>query len=422
MSAIDEILDPIEIPHMVKVKQHFERPVIEHIEDELSRQLEKKDVLKKITKGMSIAITVGSRGIANQPAVVKKLVKILKQHGAEPFITPCMGSHGGANAEGQKQMLEGMGITEQFVGAPIRSSMEVVQLGKTEVGLPVLIDRNSWEADGIIVLNRIKAHTSFTGPIESGLLKMIAIGLGKQKGAESCHDLGFPQMYDNILAITRILIPQANILFGIGLLENSFHETCRIAVLEKEEFEEQEPALLEEAKRLQAKLFFESLDILIVDEVGKNISGTGMDTNVIGRYHTGLGSGGPSIHRIVVLDLTEESHGNATGIGIADFTTKKLFEKMRFDQSYPNSLTSTVPVSANIPPVMKNDRQAIQAAIRTCNKLDKKNIRVARIKNTLELEEIEVSSVMVDELQKDERFTLLSSPYPVNFDHEGNVR
>ena len=422
MSAIDEILDPIEIPRMVRVKQYFDRPVIEHIDDELARQLEQKNVLKKISKGMSIAITVGSRGIANQPAVVKKLVEILKENGAEPFITPCMGSHGGASGAGQKEMLEGMGVTEEYTGAPIRSSMEVVQLGTTDVGLPVLIDRNSWEADGIIVLNRIKAHTSFEAPIESGLLKMIAIGLGKQKGAESCHDLGFPSMYENILDITRILIPQANILFGIGLIENSFHETCRIEVLGKEEFEEKEPALLEEAKRLQAKLFFESLDILIVDEVGKNISGTGMDTNVIGRYHTGLGSGGPSITRIVVLDLTEESHGNATGIGIADFTTRRLFDKMKFDQSYPNSLTSTVPVSANIPPVLKSDRQAIQAAIRTCNKLDKKNIRIVRIKNTLSLEEIEVSEIMMDELRNDKRFTIEGNPYPFSFDDNGNLR
>ena len=419
--VIENLLKSIPIPRMVRVRQRLERPVLQDPGGELVRRLEAGGHLGHIENGMSVAITVGSRGISNLPRIVARIVESVKGRGGEPFLVPAMGSHGGATAEGQKRMLIGMGFEEGAVGAPIRSSMEVVRLGETEVGLPVCVDRTASEADGIILLNRIKAHTSFEGEIESGLLKMIAIGLGKQRGAESCHQLGFGCMERSIRDICRAALPQLEILFAVGLLENAFHETCRIAVLGKDEIEDREPELLAESKRLMGKLHFDTLDVLVVDEIGKDISGTGMDTNVVGRYHTGFGTGGPDITRIAVLDLTERSHGNATGLGISDFTTRRMFEKMEFDQTYPNSLTSTVPVSVKIPMVLDSDRLAIQAAIKTCNILHLEQARMVRIRNTLSLEEIEVSENLAAQLAGSSVHEVLGEPYDLAFDREGNL-
>ncbi len=328
--VIEDLLESIPIPRMVRVRQRLERPVLQDPGEELVRRLEAGGHLGRIESGMLVAITVGSRGISNLPRIVARIVESVRGRGGEPFLVPAMGSHGGATAEGQKQMLIGMGFDEGAVGAPIRSSMDVVRLGETEVGLPVCVDRTAYEADGIILLNRIKAHTSFEGEIESGLLKMVAIGLGKQRGADSCHQLGLGCMERSIRDICRAALPQLRILFAVGLLENAFHETCRIAVLAKDEIEDREPELLVESKRLMGRLLFDTLDVLVVDEIGKDISGTGMDTNVVGRYHTGFGSGGPDITRIAVLDLNNSLRGylKQAGIEFVEFAP-------HIDQSLP---------------------------------------------------------------------------------------
>jgi hypothetical protein len=423
MSTIDNLLDPIPLPRVVKVRQRFDRPVVAAPEAELVSRLRAKGVLGAVKKGMSIAVTVGSRGIANQPLMVKTLIRELKAAGAEPFIIPAMGSHGGATAAGQRAMLEGMGFTEQAMGAPIRATMETVVIGKSANGLPVNIDKYAAEADGIVIINRIKPHVAFRGPYESGLMKMLAIGLGKQKGADICHELGFGRMAENIPAIGKVTLDSGRVLFAVASLENAYHETARIEVLAAGEVAAEEPALQEEAKRLSPRIHFDQLDVLIIDEIGKDISGTGFDTNMVGRYHTPYVSGGPSISKAVVLDVTDVSHGNANGLGILDFTTRRAFDKFDFDNTYPNALTSTVPMSVKIPMVLKSDKQAIQAAVKTCNILDKTEVRLARIKNTVEVAEIEISENLIGEARANPYLEVDADPRPAAFpfDSEGNI-
>lgn len=423
MSTIDNLLDSIPVPRMVTVKQRFDSPRVENPENELTRLLREKNVASLVRKGMSIAVTVGSRGIANQPLMVKTLIRELKAAGAAPFIIPAMGSHGGATAAGQRAMLEGMGFTEEAMGAPIRATMDTVVIGTSENGIPVHIDRFAAEADGIVIINRVKPHVAFRGPYESGLMKMCTIGLGKQKGADMCHELGFGKMGVNIPAIGKVVLNSGRVLFAVGSLENAYHETAKIVVLSPQEVIEQEPALQEEAKRLSPKIHFDKLDVLIIDEIGKDISGTGFDTNMVGRYHTPYCTGGPEIGKVAVLDVTDVSHGNANGLGILDFTTRRAYEKFDFENTYPNALTSTVPMSVKIPMVLKSDKQAIQAAIKTCNILDKTAVRLARIKNTVHVSEIEISENLIEEARANPYLEVEEKPVPKEFpfDAAGNI-
>ncbi len=421
MGTVDQLLTKIVIPKMVKVKQKFERPVITDIAGELSNGLAEKKVLAGIEKGQKIAVAVGSRGIANQPLMVKVLISELRRVGAEPFIVPAMGSHAGATAEGQREMLIGMGISEDYVGAPIHSSMDVVQLGTSGNGLPVYMDRNAYEADAIVIINRIKPHVCFRFKYESGLMKMIVIGLGKQKGADICHQLGFEKMPENLETIGLKALEKANLIFGIGVVENAYHETSLIRVLTGAEIPTEEPKLLEEAKRLAPKLFFDSLETLIIDEIGKDISGSGFDTNVVGRYHSPCVSGGPKIHRLAILDITDRSHGNGNGLGMADFTTKRAADKFRPEQTYPNTLTATLTGGVKIPVTLDNDLQVIQACLKTSNLMNYRNARVVRIKNTLSLEEIEVSENMLALVKDNSNLESVGAPYAWQFDREGNL-
>ena len=421
MSTIDNLLDGIPIPRLIRVRQSFERPRIADVEAELVQKLRGSGGLAKIKRGQKIAVTAGSRGISSLPLMLKVLAAEIKRVGGEPFLFPAMGSHGGATADGQREMLIGMGITEEYVGAPIRSSMETVQIGISDNGLPVHLDTYAHQADGIVVVNRIKPHVAFRGKCESGLMKMIVIGMGKQMGADICHELGVGTMAENILSMGRTALAKANIICGLGILENAYHETARLEVLAKDEIPAREPALLEEAWRLYPRIYFDRLDVLIIDEIGKDISGTGFDTNVVGRYHTPYVSGGPTITRIAVLDITDRSHGNANGLGILDFTTRRAFDKFSFNDTYPNSLTSTVPMSVKIPMVLKNDRQAVQAAIKTCNILDKSNVRLARIKNTVALDEIAVSENLLTEVGANRNLEALGEPRAFAFNDQGNL-
>ena len=421
MSSIDKLLDPIPVPRMVKVHQEFDRPIVDDVEKELISKLKEQQISSKISDGMKVAIAVGSRGVANLPVMVKTLVSVIKKAGGDPFVVPCMGSHGGATAEGQRDMLIGMGMDEVYIDAPIKATMETVVVGKSVDGLPANIDRYAYEADGIVIINRIKPHVAFRGPYESGLMKMVTIGLGKQKGADICHELGFGKMAHNIPAIGMVLIEKTNIISAVGVLENAYHETCQIEVMDKEKIEKLEPALQQKAKELAPKIYFDQLDVLIIDEIGKDISGSGFDTNMVGRYHTPYASGGPDITRISVLDITERSHGNGNGLGILDFTTKRAFDKFDFEMTYPNSLTSTVPTSVKIPMVLKNDKQAIQAAIKTCNILNKHQVRMVRIKNTVEVETIEVSENMIDGIHKNEYMKCEGEAYPLSFNERGSL-
>jgi hypothetical protein len=420
--TIDKLLKDVPIPRVATIRQKFDKPVLGDVEQTLLERLRSSRVLDTVRPGMSIAIGVGSRGISNQPLLLQVLIRELKAAGAEPFIFPAMGSHGGATAEGQRGLLERMGVTEQAMGAPIRATMDTVAMGTAENGLSAWFDAYAAAADGIVLVNRIKPHVSFRGKYESGLMKMIAIGLGKQKGAEACHQLGMERMLGNIVAISRKAIATGKILFGIALVENAYHETCRVEAIPARRMEEAEVALQAEAKRLEPRILFDRLDVLVIDEIGKNISGTGFDNNVVGRYHLPhMKSEGPFITRMAVLDITDASHGNGNGLGIVDFTTQRAFKKFSFDETYPNSLTSTVPASVKIPMVLKNDRLAIQAAIKTCNIADFRDVRLCRIKNTLEVYLMEVSENLLPEVRENPRMEILSDPCDLAFDERGGL-
>ncbi len=419
---IEGLLKDVPIPRVIKVRQRFPRPRLEDVEGTFLANLKAAGVLSRLSPGMSIAVGVGSRGITNQPEIVRLLVRELKAAGTKPFLFPAMGSHGGATAPGQVEVLERMGITEETVGAPILATMETVKMGEAENSLPVWFDAHAARADGIVLINRVKPHVAFRGRYESGLMKMIAIGLGKQKGADACHHLGMGRMEENIVAVGRAALLTGRILFGVALLENGYHETSRIEVIPGEGFEERELELQEEAKRLEPRILFDDLDVLVIDEIGKDISGTGFDTNVVGRYHTPyITASCPRVTRLAILDLTALTHGNANGLGIADFTTLRVFKKFDFEQTYPNSLTSTVPLSVKIPMVLPSDRLAIQAAIKTCNIPDLNLVGFGRIKNTSEIEFMEVSENLLDIARGADGLEVLGSAYPLPFDEAGNL-
>ncbi|MDI6600835.1 MAG: lactate racemase domain-containing protein [Thermoanaerobacteraceae bacterium] len=423
MGVIEELLKDVEIPNMVKIKQHFksDRIAPEDIPDVIYHELHKGDILERIRPGQKVGITVGSRGIANVAFVVRELVKNIKKAGAEPYIIPCMGSHGGATAQGQKEVLESLGVTEEYAGAPIFSSMEVVKIGKTVDGLDVYLDKYASTMDAIILLNRIKPHTAFRGEVESGLQKMIAIGLGKQKGAETCHAAGFGEMYKNITQIADVVLQKVNIPFAIGLIENAYDETAKIIALKKEEIKTEEPELLRIAKENMPRILFDEIDVLVIDEIGKNISGDGMDPNITGRYPTPYSSGGPKVSKMVVLDLTKESHGNGNGVGTSDFTTRRFMDKMKLEETYPNALTSTVTGPVKIPMILENDELAIKAAIKTCNRNPAEGIRMVRIKNTLKLEEIWISEALLPLAKENKDIDIIDIPHEMVFDDECNL-
>ena len=420
-SSIERILAGIPLPRLVSVELKFDRPTVGDVRATTAAELSGSGILDSVGPGARIALTAGSRGIVNYADIIAEAVLALRTRGARPFLVPAMGSHGGATAEGQRALLEGMGITEATVGAPIESSMEVTQVGVTDDGLPVNIDRTAAAADGILLINRIKPHVGFRGKYESGLFKMMAIGLGKQHGAGLCHDLGFGKMGENVEKIARVVLGTGKIIGGVATTENAYHETARVEVLRPEAIADREPELLEEAKALLPVLPIDPVDVLVIDRIGKDVSGTGFDTNVVGRYHTPYASGGPSVTRLVILDLTEASHGNANGIGIADFTTERLYEKMSFVDTYPNSLTSTVPISVKLPMVLPSDRLAIQAGIRTCNIRSKEHVRLVRIRDTLSMSSILVSENLVEEARKIRGATVSSEAEALRFDESGNL-
>ncbi|WP_332629721.1 lactate racemase domain-containing protein [Halalkalibacter flavus] len=421
MGILQDLLKDIPLPKMAKVRQHFDSRKIDNINEVLNEKLQQPQITTKIKPGMEIAIAVGSRGMDRLVEVTALTVQFLKGLGAKPFIVPSMGSHGGATAEGQREVLAHLGVTEDSVGAEIRSSMDVIKLGELPNGLPVYIDKHASEADGIIVINRIKPHTAFRGPVESGIMKMISIGLGKQKGAEACHQLGFKYMAENVPAMAKLMMAQTPILFGVATLENAFDKVARIEVLAAEEIEEKEPELQALAKELLPKLFFEQIDVLVINEIGKNISGDGMDPNITGRYPTPYAHGGPEVNKMVVLDLTPETEGNANGVGTADFTTQRLVDKMNREFTYANGLTSTVVAPTKIATTLANDKEAIQAAVKTCNILDFSKVKMVRIKNTLEIGEIEVSEALLELVSQHPQMEQISDLYEIQLDEDGNI-
>jgi len=412
------------LPKIFKIRQKIEAPRLENIEKKVNELLDQFQSSKKVKKGERIGLTAGSRGIKDKPKVLKTIIEHLKDLGAFPFVVPCMGSHGGATAEGQIEVLESLGITEKSVGAPILSSVEVEEIGRTKFGTPVLVDKNLLGADKIIVVNRIKPHTDFEGEIESGLVKMMAIGMAKPRGALMVHRLTIKHGFPAVLAeVGSILLNKLPIFFGVGIIENQYDETAFIDLLKPEEIVEKEKVLLKKAKELIPFLPFNQIDILIIDEMGKDISGAGMDTNVIGRnlFIGGTKSNKPKITRIFVRDITEESHGNATGIGMADYTTKRLVDKMDYASTRINVTTGMSPENGRVPIFFETDREALSIAHYNSGVFDPQDLRILWIKNTLEIEYLYASEVFLNQARSNPRLKILSEPFDFPFDQDGNL-
>lgn len=421
MSAIEDILAKNTIPRMLTVKQHMPRPRVENVDQAVREAIEEANVLDRIKPGMRVAITGGSRGINNMVQVYKTLVQLVRSLGAEPFIFPAMGSHGGATARGQVEVLKHLGVTEDVCGCPIISSMETDLLGYTKKnGLPAYIDHNANLADAIILVNRVKLHTSFRGNIESGLCKMAVIGMGKQKGAELCHSRGWDLMLDSILDLSETIISKSKTIFGIALVENGYDETAIVSCLPAEKILEGEQELLIKAKEYMPSIPFKDYDILIVDVMGKEYSGGGMDTNVISRYPSTAVPPDPRQKIIAVLDLSEGSMGNAIGVGMADITTSRLFGKWNMEASYINNLTNGTLQNYKMPMVMNSDKNAIRAALQMCRLPDPSKAKVVRIHSTLELSEFQVSEALLDEA-KGLGLELCGEAKDIIFDENGNL-
>ncbi len=410
---------------MVRLRQHFDRPRVEDIPATVRGQLEALDLGKTIRPGQSVALTAGSRGIANIPLVLRGVAQFLRDLGARPYVVPAMGSHGGGTAEGQKKVLESYGITEAYLGVPIRASMEVVPAGTTPEGFPVVLDRHASEADHIGVVARVKPHTSYHGPVESGLLKMMMIGLGKHVGAINYHRILLDYPYDQVVrSVGRTLMKSARIAFGLGLVENAYDETARIAAVRPAEFEKREEELLALARKWLARLPFAEGDLLIVDEIGKEISGSGMDTNVVGRkraFRAAPPEGQPQMRFIFVRGLSERTHGNATGIGLADFTTTRLVKGMNYKATVINVMTAGYPDGANLPVHFDTDREVIESALKIIGTREPQEARVMRIRNTLCVEELEVSEACLAEPRGPTPFSVVGAPHELSYDAAGNL-
>ncbi len=412
------------LPKMVRIEQHIEAPVVADIPAAVRAELDEIEARSLVKTGDRIAITGGSRGVANIDIVIKAIADYLKELGARPFVVPAMGSHGGATAEGQRDVLAHYGITEETVGAPIEATMDTVEIGRTADGLPVLLDRNAAEADGIVPLNRIKAHTDFKGSIESGLLKMMAIGLGKQRGANMYHRAFFHHGFEHvILTVGSLMLDTGKVVFGVGLVENAHEHTAKVAAMRPNELIRRERELLVEAKSLMGRLPFDTLDLLVIDWMGKNISGTGMDTNIIGRMMQNFEPEPekPAILRIFVRDLTEESNGNATGVGLADFTTTRLVEKVDRYATYMNGITGLGPQKSKIPFYYDTDKEAIEVALNTIGLTPPEEAKVARVESTLTLATLDISEAFIEDAELRSDLEIVGEAKAFEFDASGNL-
>ncbi len=416
--------DALPYPEMAVVHQTFDTTRIDDIDQAVAAELDRIDIAGRLKPGFRVAVTAGSRGIANIAVITRTVVDALKTMNAIPFVFPAMGSHGGATAEGQIGVLAHLGITEETMGCPIVADMAVDEIAQTADGLPVFLDRQANAADAIVVINRIKPHTKFEGPIESGLLKMMAIGMGKHTGATLCHrasvNYGMGRVIDTV---GRAVMARRAVLCGLGIVENGYDQTAIIRAILPEHLVEAESELLVEARRRMARIPFDDIDLLIVDEMGKNISGTGMDTNVTGVNRDILGSfsATPRTRRLFVRDLTAASEGNALGIGFADFTTTRLVEKIDLKKTYINCLTGISPEKGAIPIHFDSDRKCIDAAIGSLGMIEPHRIRLVHIQNTLSLASLHLSRANAQQISMTDALTQAGDWSPLAFGNDGNL-
>jgi len=410
------------IPHMFRVRQNLYDRVLVDLDSEVIRQVTRK-LEGKVGPGQRIAIAVGSRGVANIARIARGTAEAIRRVGGDPFIVPAMGSHGGATAAGQVELLASLGVTEAFARCAILSSMDVVQIGSTDDGMPVYLDRNAAGADGIIAINRVKKHTDFHGEIESGLMKMLCIGLGKRAQADLVHSYGAPGLKRYVPLVARVTMARAPIILGVATLENGFEQTAEIVALEPAEIEDGEKRLLRKNKRHYPMLPLDELDVLIVDRIGKEISGTGMDTNVIGRIRI-VGepeAARPRIRSIVALSLTDASHGNAVGVGLADVISRRLRDDIDDEIMAVNVITSGFLERGKVPITLPDDREAIATALSRLPPNARSRPRVARILDTLHVADFDVSDGLREELAGRTGVTVLAEPRPLSFNSAGQI-
>ena len=412
-------------PRMLRLSQKFEGPELADVEQETRSQLAALELGNKIRPGESVAITAGSRGIANIASIIKAASRQLKDIGAEPFVVPAMGSHGGGTADGQREILHSYGVTEEYTGAPIRSSMETVIVDTTPQGIPVHFDRHAYEADHVVVCGRVKPHTGFVGPIESGLHKMMLIGLGKHRGAKIYHraikDFSFLEI---ILAVADVILSKCRVAAGLAIVENAYDETALIEAVAPDRFFEREKELLKQAQLWMPRLPFPEVDLLVVDEIGKNISGSGMDTNVVGRKfndHGATEDDTVNCKRIFVRGLTRETHGNACGIGMAEVTNQRTVDQANLVATRINALTGGHPSAAAVPIAFESDQEAMLAILETVGLVDPVDSGIIQIANTLKLGEVLVSEKYSPEVRERSDLEVLSGPDAMAFDGNGNL-
>ncbi len=397
MSILPKSAYEIKLPKMCPVTQLFPNEKLADIRGSVDREFEKEHVRAAIRPGQSIAVLVGSRGISNLAEIVRAVIDNLVLLGAEPFIIPAMGSHGGGIAEEQKKILQGYGIDEKAMKVPVIASMETKIIGRTPGGVPVHIDRCAYEADGIVPVGRVKVHTDFDGPIESGLCKMLAIGGGKHNGCSRLHQEGFDQFPDLIPQVASVILEKLNVPFGAAIIENGHEETYMVEVIPGDYILEREPQLLSISKNLMPRLQFDEIDVLVVEQIGKDITGAGMDPNITGRRSVGKieDFDGPQIKRILVLGLSEGTHNNATGWGVADFITEEARRMVELSSTYTNCIASGNPEAGRMPITVKDEEEGLRAAIQTCSGIDVNHARVVKIQDTLHLVNIQVSENML---------------------------
>ncbi|MEX1327612.1 MAG: DUF362 domain-containing protein [Desulfobacterales bacterium] len=411
------------LPNMYRIRQKFDDTRVDDIRETVKAELGGLS-WSAIRPGDRVAITAGSRGIADIAQILGAIVDFFKSLEAEPFLFPAMGSHGGATAEGQVAMLAQLGVTEASVKAPIVSSMETAEIGLTGDNIPVFMDKNALAADHIVVVNRIKSHTKFKAPIESGLMKMMAIGMGKLNGAQLYHKAAVPYSFFKIITdAARMVLTKTPIICAVGILENAYGQTAKISALKAAEIESQEQDLLHLSKKMMAKLPFNEIDLLIVDEMGKDISGVGIDPNITGRNRDILGvfPHPVQVKRLFVRDLTDGSKGNATGIGLADITTQRLVDKIDYAATYKNCITGLSPEKAAVPMHFGNDRDAIEVALGCVGLVSAARSKIVRIKNTLRLDLLEVSEAYAEMLQKRPDLEIVAGPNCMEFSSEHNL-
>lgn len=416
-------LDEVTIPKMVRVRQHFDRDRIFDIPGALTAEFSKRDYAAEV-KGKRIAVTVGSRGIPDNACIVRTICDQLKAWGAAPFIVPAMGSHGGGTAEGNLEILRGYGITEESVGVPVCASMDVVRIGELPdgAGTPVYCDRFAAEADGIVVYNKVKPHTDFKGEHESGLLKMMAIGLAKHKGCSALHRRGFDTFAENIPKAAEVFLQKMNVVFAVGVVQNAYDEISELRVYPHDEIIAGDAELLKIARARFPRFRFDDIDVLVIDRIGKDISGEGADPNVTGRGFMPYFKDDFHTRKLFIRGLSENSHHNACGLGLADITTRRCLNSVDWESTWVNVTTNLMIDGGKIPLYQNSDYDALRVALRTCPRIDYKKARIARIRDTLSLFEFEVSEALAEELKDVPGVEILGAPYALSFDNDGYLR